>query len=455
MRLRTQFAILTAAVTLFPLLFSLLYFSGQSMPRDPRIPTRKFIKNVAGIMKEQGRLSIDDIKRAGEASGLPVLDAALIAPDGVVLLSSFRDLPVGTAMQFVDFVKPPLMMPGKPRPELRLLPIDETMDRSPLLLFDVQPFWTKQDVRYRSFVLVASFTLGIFIIAGVISLLIVRSTGRAIRKLEEDTAIVAVGRLDHEVMGTGSVEMRSLAARINHMRIALRDMITRRMNMLIGVSHDLKTPIALIQGYADALADNLDADEETRLRYIRIIRDKAGQLEDLVSDLIEFMKIGEHSDAMEETDIGTFMLALGRRFDEDARLLGKRFVCTIAPELEHPDAQSARMVVMNRLLAERAIENLISNSFRYTGPDGVIELACAREEGGLVISVTDNGPGVPPSDLPFIFDAFYRGSHSRQESGHGLGLTIVKAIADLHGWKVEARSRPDGASGLQVRLLLG
>jgi len=109
------------------------------------------------------------------------------------------------------------------------------------------------------------------------------------------------------------------------MRIALRDMISRRMNMLIGVSHDLKTPIALIQGYTDALSDNMAADEATRARYLEIIREKSEQLEELVADLIQFMKIDDLSMPQEEVDVGPLIKTLGKRFEDDGRLLGLEF----------------------------------------------------------------------------------------------------------------------------------
>ncbi|GAB6275691.1 MAG: hypothetical protein SAMD01599839_02310 [Rectinema sp.] len=370
-KLRTQFAILTVAVTLFPIVFGLLFFTGQQAKRDPREPTRIFLNEVAERWGRNRNLTIEEIRMAGEQSGLPIIDAALIAPDGTVQVSSFRELPAGIKLEVEDLVKPPLLPMGKPRPELRFLPIDTNIEESPLLLFDIQPFWSREDIRNRNFMLITSFALGAFLVAGLMSFLILRSTNRAIQNLIDDTATVASGKLDHEVKGSGAEELRSLAESINRMRITLRDMISRRMNMLIGVSHDLKTPIALIQGYTDALSDNMANDEATRIHYLEIIREKSAQLEDLVSDS----------------------------------------------------------------------SNSESNAFRYTGPGGKVEFLMHVEEGHPVLIVADNGPGIPDDELPYIFDAFYRGTHSRKEAGHGLGLTIVKSMVDLHGWSIEARNR--------------
>lgn len=471
LKLRTQFAILTIAVTLFPIAFGLWFFTGQQAKRDPRQPTQLFLSEVAQLWSKDKNLTFADIRDAGERAELPIIDAALIDPDGTVLVSSFKGLPAGSKLQVADLARPPLMPPGKPGPELRFLPVDSNVTKSPLLLFDIRPFWTREDVRNRNFMLISSFALGAFLVAGLMSLLILRSTNTAIKNLIDDTTTVASGKLDHEVKGSGAEELRSLADSINHMRITLRDMISRRMNMLIGVSHDLKTPIALIQRYTDALADNMASNEATRQHYLEIIREKSAQLEDLVSDLIEFMKIDDLNMPMETVDLGSFVLALGKRFEEDARLLGLEFVYGFGSAFskEPPDGaladaalrgvphgaapSSARQssaalhIKMNRMLVERAIENLVSNAFRYTGTGGRVEFSLQFDSGQPVLVVADNGPGIPEEELPYVFDAFYRGTHSRQEAGHGLGLTIVKSIVDLHGWEIKAHNRTvDGAA---------
>ncbi len=456
MRLKTQFAVLTAAVTLLPVIFGVLFFGFQQTPRDPRIPTRQFIEALSGKWHSGETLTVDVMKTEAEAVGMPLREAALLSAEGTVLLSTFANLAEGTQIKLADLTPSRRSDGDGPRPEFKLMPLDSLSPDSPVVLFDIQPFWNKQDIRNRNVLFISSFALVLFIVSGVISLFILRSISRAIKTLEKDTAIVATGNLDHEVAGSGNHEILLLAKSINLMRLNLKDMLMRRSKMLMGVSHDLKTPIALIQGYADALADNIAADRETQAKYVEIIQNKAKQLEDLTSELIDFLKIGgDGSISVENVDLGELLRTLGERFASDARLLKRELVWGFGDEGAKTPGFALPSMMINRLLTERALENLVTNAFRYSKNEGKISLRLIRLEKGMAFSVTDDGPGISAEDVPYVFDAFYRGSHSRADGGHGFGLTIVKAVADLHGWSVSIGKRRDGLGGTEALLIMG
>jgi len=455
-RLKTQFAVLTAAVTLLPVIFGVLFFGFQQTPRDPRIPTRQFIEALSGKWHSGETLTVDVMKTEAEAVGMPLREAALLSAEGTVLLSTFANLAEGTQIKLADLTPSRRSDGDGPRPEFKLMPLDSLSPDSPVVLFDIQPFWNKQDIRNRNVLFISSFALVLFIVSGVISLFILRSISRAIKTLEKDTAIVATGNLDHEVAGSGNHEILLLAKSINLMRLNLKDMLMRRSKMLMGVSHDLKTPIALIQGYADALADNIAADRETQAKYVEIIQNKAKQLEDLTSELIDFLKIGgDGSISVENVDLGELLRTLGERFASDARLLKRELVWGFGDEGAKTPGFALPSMMINRLLTERALENLVTNAFRYSKNEGKISLRLIRLEKGMAFSVTDDGPGISAEDVPYVFDAFYRGSHSRADGGHGFGLTIVKAVADLHGWSVSIGKRRDGLGGTEALLIMG
>lgn len=483
MRLKTQFTILTAAVTLLPLLFMVLFFGFQQAPKDPRAPSREFIDALATRQRAGQAISLASIQADAAAADLELRDVALLKPDGKILISTFVHIVPGTFIKLTDLTPysrgvvkpanpgpqagsappagsstmPPVGEPRQPspRPELRLMSIDPKSENSYLVLFDVQPFWSRQDIRNRNILFIGLFALILFTVSGVISFFILRSISRAIRTLEKDAAIVATGDLDHEVEGSGNHEIFLLAKSINLMRLNLKDMLMRRSKMLMGVSHDLKTPIALIQGYADALADDVAADEATRRKYLTIIQDKTKQLEDLTGEIIDFLKIdGEGNIAVAEVDVAELVRSLGTRFESDARLLKRELDWGFGDEAAPAPAFAVPAVPMNRLLVERALENLVTNSFKYSHAAGKIVFRLIQHEGKLAFSVADDGKGIPEEDAPYVFDAFYRGSHARDDGGHGFGLTVVKAAADLHGWTVSIGKRRDGQPGTEALLVM-
>ncbi len=480
MKLKTQFGFLAGSVTIFPIIFFLVFFGMQREPRDPRIPTRDFIAALSSQLQRGETLTVKTIKETAESVGMPLGDVALVASDGKVLASSFQNIPEGSYVQLSDFAGRPRLSKAtdqngkvtknsssststgsgstQPEPEMKIMslsPPTDTASVGPFVLFDQRPFWSRQDIRNRNILLVSTFALAILTIASVFSVIILRSLRKSIRLLEEDTAIVATGNLDHEVRGPDYDELQQLAKSINLMRLNLKDMLARRSKMLMGVSHDLKTPIALIQGYADALQDNVAEDKETSQKYIQIIQDKAKQLEDLTGDLIDFMKIGgDGSVAVEDVDLVALTASLGKRFQSDAQLLGRDLRWGFGEDYAASPPFPVTRMPMNRALVERAIENLVTNSLKYSDKQGQIGLRLLWLDGTYAFSVTDEGPGIVDSDKPYVFDAFYRGSHSRSDSGHGFGLTIVKAVADLHGWTATIEKRRDGKPGTEALLIL-
>lgn len=460
MRLKSQFAILTAAVALVPVVFGVIIFGSQRMPRDPREPTRSFLELIyrgreAGAYGADGRPAMADLLEAARLAEMPVRELALVTAEGLVLESSFPHLPAGARMGLKDLVRQPKGGAMPARPEVQLMAIDFGDPESDLVLVDVKPFWTRQDLRNRNIVTVGSFALGLFAVAGIISLVILRSIARAITTIGTDTAIVATGDLDHEVKGRGSSDFHALADAINLMRLNLKDMLARRSRMLMGIGHDLKTPIALIQGYADALKDEVAVDAETRAKYLGIIREKSGQLEDLASELMDFLKIGgDGAYAVKPVDPSLLLSDLGARFESDALLMKRTFRWGFGESMERSPGFGTPAIPMNRALAERALENLVMNAFKFSGSGGEVSLALLDSPEGLAYSVRDDGPGIAEADRPYVFDAFYRASPSRADGGHGLGLTVVKAVAELHGWKAAVGPRTDGRPGSEARMVL-
>jgi len=101
---------------------------------------------------------------------------------------------------------------------------------------------------------------------------------------------------------------------------------------------------------------------------------------------------------------------------------------------------------LDERLVTRALENIVNNALRYTAEGGLVRIRARIAAGSAIIEIADDGPGIEASDMPNIFDPFYRGSASRREQGMGLGLAVVKGIIDSHGWGIAVQSEPDTGS---------
>jgi signal transduction histidine kinase len=110
---------------------------------------------------------------------------------------------------------------------------------------------------------------------------------------------------------------------------------------------------------------------------------------------------------------------------------------------------------MDEGLFYRVLENLIGNAIRYSAEGSRIELAARQDSGQVALTVSDTGVGIPPEELPFVFEPFYRGTNSRREQGFGLGLTTVKSIVESHGWSIDVASEVGRGTTFTIRLARG
>jgi signal transduction histidine kinase len=272
------------------------------------------------------------------------------------------------------------------------------------------------------------------------SLFIARSITKSVLILEDAARRIAAGDQDVTVNVRGSAAMRpneitSLTSSLNHMRAALKEDENRRYRFIMGVTHDLKTPLSLIRGYTEALKDGVAGDPVSRINATDIIISKADQLEGMINDLLEFVRMntGEWRSRLQKVDLDEFLKSFARRIKVDAELFHHHTAIDIA-------LPPALYVPLDERLALRALENIVNNAIRYT-PDGTtIRLGAALVEDTARITISDNGPGISKADLPHVFEMFYRGSSSRREEGMGLGLSIVRWVVTSHGWSIAVTS---------------
>lgn len=209
-----------------------------------------------------------------------------------------------------------------------------------------------------------------------------------------------------------------------------------RHDFIANVSHELKTPIAMLQGYTEALLDGVYSSPEEQRELINILYEESLRMGRLVYDLLDYTRIetGHFELNLEEAAIQPLIDRLRRRYsafsaEQDVHL---RIICEV---------QGRAWVDPHRL--EQILINLLDNAFRYTPKGGNIDVFLWREERHLKIDVADSGSGIAEEDLPFLFERFYKADKARTRKGEGtgLGLSIVKRLVEAHDGSITVESK--------------
>ena len=230
----------------------------------------------------------------------------------------------------------------------------------------------------------------------------------------------------------------------NKMVEELGSVETLKTDFVSNVSHEMKTPIAVIKNYAELLQTDRGTEEERR-EYARNIEEAAVRLSTLISNILKLNKLENQSI---DPDI------------EDYDLSGQLEMCILQyedlwdeKELElEVDIEERVDVRADRSLMELVWNNLLSNAVKFTEPGGTVTIRQRTAEGQVEVSVTDTGCGMSQESIRHIFDKFYQGDTSHAREGNGLGLALVKRIIDLMNGEITVVSRPGQGSTFTVRL---
>ena len=274
------------------------------------------------------------------------------------------------------------------------------------------------------------------LITSIGSTLIIRSLNSSTRKLEEATRRIAEGDLDFDLHpDEGRDRIASLTRSFDQMRLQLKEQLDRSSRFLMGISHDLKTPLASISGYVDAINDGFADDEEKLQRYMSIIATKTQLLESRISALIDYAKqeTRDWKTTLERVALRPFLAEFASIVEVEAQARGFLLEAEI-------DIDSSAIADMDADMVTRALDNLAENAFAYATPGSTIRFAAKRSGESLQVVIENEGPGIDPDDLPHVFDPLYRASASRQGKGFGLGLSIVKSVITSHGWEIAVQS---------------
>ncbi|MFC3801304.1 ATP-binding protein [Cohnella sp. GCM10012308] len=254
-----------------------------------------------------------------------------------------------------------------------------------------------------------------------------------------------------------SAELRrwngQLEARIEERTEALRAAEQSRRQLVSNISHDLRTPMTLIQGYLEALRDGVISDPGQRDAVIGAMLKKAEGLNELIRDLFDLSMLEARQAQMsyELVPLPAWVDRLAENYGMELLTKGIAFVC----RTEGPGTESVNLKIDERRM-DRVMSNLIYNAIQATPRGGEIRIEARRgaRPYEAEIAVLDNGAGITPEDLPKLFERFYQNDKSRNGSsgGSGLGLAIVREIVETHGGRIEARIRPEGGSEFVITL---
>ncbi|MFL5779506.1 MAG: ATP-binding protein [Chloroflexota bacterium] len=307
---------------------------------------------------------------------------------------------------------------------------------------------------FGGMVRIASTVVVLAVIVGLVrTARTIRGSGSVLDELVAHAARVEAGDYSARVEVVGSVPppVRQLARGFNTMAARLEADEAQRRSLLADVTHELRTPLAVIHGSVEAILDGIrPADQE----HLAAILEETAILDRLIEDLrtLALSEAGALSLHREPTDLGILVGEVATSFAAAAATAGTTIDTSVDEDLPLLDIDPVRI--------REVLGNLVANALRHTPAGGSIRVRAIRTGGDgqpgrrseAEITVRDTGPGIPADLLPHVFDRFARGAGS---TGSGLGLSIARGLVELHGGTIEARSPAGGGAEIRIVLPVG
>lgn len=222
----------------------------------------------------------------------------------------------------------------------------------------------------------------------------------------------------------------------------------KQKQFIADASHELKTPLTVINTNVDVLLSNKDENIENQSKWLNYIKSEVDRMSKLINDLLYLARLDDNKDVIHSAfdmskAVENVILTM------EALIFENNIVF-------HYDVEPGMMVHGNKEQMEQLVMILLDNAVKYSGSKGKVNLSLGKNNNNAVLSVTNTGDGIPPECIERIFDRFYRGdkSRARKSGGYGLGLSIAKAIVEQHGGKIYVRSVPNENTTFFVELPL-
>ncbi len=294
------------------------------------------------------------------------------------------------------------------------------------LLFDARPW--------------GLLALGVFGITLACWIPLIHGLTKSIEQVTDAAGQIAEGRFDVKVNTKRQDEIGRLSEALNRMATQLRGFVHGQKRFLGDIAHELSAPLSRSQVAVAILEERSEGPQQ---RYVQSVREEVEHMSSLVAELLHFSKAGMGAKQPDPVEV---------EVDDIVRKVLEREASGHSG-VQFTESPGLRAMAQPEGLF-RAVSNLVRNAIRYAGGDGPISISSRRERDGVLITVTDNGPGLPEEALEQVFSPFYRPDAARtpRSGGAGLGLAIVKACVESSGGTVECANRMP--KGLEVTIRL-
>lgn len=447
MSIKKQFLFLSIIITIVPILCLISFLTHYYVKSSDRLliegykeiremDASQFTKNDWDMLYE----TIDT---------LPLdVEATLLDENNTVLISSIPDFTLGKQIQpremwelvngesdkyFYQFTSPPLE------------------NRKITLLTRTSRERKKTETNKNLWITLFSIIVLFITICIVLIIFISTTIFKSIILLETKTQQIANGDLSemsditHDL--NKSNEITSTLQSLEKMRVSLLEAQNRKNKFIMGISHDLRTPVAIIKGYTEAISDGIISDPDEVKTSLDLIGTKTTQLESMIDTLINFMKL--NSTELRQKLLPSSITNLIKNFAKESQVTANVFKRNIIINI---NLEKDILVPLDEQLASRAFQNLFSNALRYTNDGDEIEISSYIENNKIFLKIRDTGIGMAQKDLANIFDLFYRATNSRREEGMGIGLSVVKNIIETHGWTIDVESELNVGSTFTIQI---
>lgn len=309
--------------------------------------------------------------------------------------------------------------------------------------------YSKMLLTIEQFYLLSAVTGGVGLLSFILQYVLTKPLEKSIARITERTVRVAEGDFRTEVPLVGPQEFKMLAQQFNEMSTRLKESFddlhhseSARRELIANVSHDLRTPLASIQAFVEALEDDVIKDEVTFQRYLNTIRLETKRLGGLIQDLFDLSSLEAKGDQFDPQPSHVDELVLSTLESFSFHLAERQ----LRVEIKLPDRLPAVMMVPAQM--KRVLSNLLQNAIQYSPVEGTITLTAAEQGAFLRIAVMDEGEGIEVQETKRIFDRFYRidKSRSKNNGGAGLGLAIAQSIVERHGGEIGVQSTKGAGS---------